>query len=668
MMSLTPTRFITIAICLFLATTTYLPLRVHAGCSHLPSVSVSPPDGDITSFDDADQVGGLHQIDKITQVDVYRVDALFRNVVSKIVITYLRTDGESVILSHGKGGNLAGQVTFDEGQYLSAIEMFVDQYVQHMRLCRTDGICFGPFGYNTDAAPNRILYKQRSVIKALLGRSGNVVDKVRVYYETDRMYKAEIGEVVYQNITIPTIISDLSFESPKAKVTVDNLGSSVDQSSTVSFEETVSTYETTIVTKTKQLFGTVSLTKEPGFLVQLGVADLSATFTVGASFSVTLSESNTKEINTAITREYTVVAPPFAVVTGQVYWRQIKYAYDWNAPVQCYFTFEPQTAFRGGTIEGNMYGTQAFPHSYVKFTQTFTTTPPLPVPMSSPMTPPTKNSSNITEVEPTASPSLTQPASFPVVEAPPPKGTGSPVANPVRITMSPLPVSPPFEVIVPVSGLPTPLPTGSPTLKGSSGGNPLPTNLPTSSPLEAVAPGNGFLTLYPTTVRVLIPARGSPMSPLPQSPVAPPFNVDTPTISPTNSFVMSPFGPLQQPPVSPPFEVDIPVIGFPPSLVTKKPLSGSPMLSLSKAPTSTPTKFTDPIDDFSAFPTFAANDEPTNNPTTQKVSPTGRPTRKPRSNIYDDQDSEEKVTSDAFFFPLRISVWAVGLVLLFVVM
>ena len=131
---------------------------------------------------------------------------------------------------------------------------------------------------------------------------------------------------------------------------------------------------------------------------------------------------------------------------------------------------------------------------------------------------------------------------------------------------------------------------------------------------------------------------------------------------------MSPFGPLQQPPVSPPFEVDIPVIGFPPSLVTKKPLSGSPMLSLSKAPTSTPTKFTDPIDDFSAFPTFAANDEPTNNPTTQKVSPTGRPTRKPRSNIYDDQDSEEKVTSDAFFFPLRISVWAVGLVLLFVVM
>ena len=174
MLPLSPNRFLSIVLlCLLLATSTYLPQHVRAGCSHLPSVSVSPPDGDITSFDDADQVGGLHLIDKITQIDIYRIDALFRNVVSKIVITYLRTDGEKVILSHGKGGNLAGQVTFEDGQYLSAFEMFVDQYVQHVRICRTDGICFGPFGYNEDAAPNRILYKQRSVIKALLGQSGD---------------------------------------------------------------------------------------------------------------------------------------------------------------------------------------------------------------------------------------------------------------------------------------------------------------------------------------------------------------------------------------------------------------------------------------------------------------------------------------------------------------
>lgn len=665
MISLSPKLFLTTVVCLLIATTTYLPQRASAGCSHLPSVSVSPIDGDVTSFDDADQVGGLHLIDKITQIDVYSIDALFRNVISKVVITYLRTDGETVILSHGKGGNLAGQVTFDEGQYLSAIEMLVDQYVQHVNICRTDGICFGPFGYNLDTAPNRILYKQRSVIKALLGQSGNVVDKIRVYYETDKMYKAEIGEVVYQNITVPTIISDLSFESPKAKVTVDNLGSSVEQSSTVAFEETVSTYETTIVTKTKQLFGAVSLAAEPGFLVQLGVGDLSASFTVGASFSVTLAESNTKEMKTAITREYTVVAPPFSVVTGQVYWRQIKYAYDWNAPVQCHFTFEPQTAFRGGTIEGNMYGTQAFPHSYVKFTQAFTTTPPLTAPTTAPM----MYSTNMPlDIPIGVSPVLTAPTSYPA-RPPRPQSTVAPIATPVKIpqiavTMSPLstsPVMPPFEV--PATASPLSLPTVSPTMKSSVGWN----------PLAVFSPVNRFLTSSPTNALISSPVVGSPVSPLPKSPVSPPLAVNFPTVSPTATFMISPVDgkPLPQTPVSPPFEVNIPV------QATKKPLtspsqvntiSGSPILSLLKSPTSSPTKFTDANDDYVNNPPSTPQVGPTNAPTTKKDASTGRPTRKPRSNIFDDENNEEKVTSDSLFFPLTASFWAMGILQLFIMM
>jgi hypothetical protein len=90
---------------------------------------------------------------------------------------------------------------------------------------------------------------------------------------------------------------------------------------------------------------------------------------------------------------------------------------------------------------------------------------------------------------------------------------------------------------------------------------------------------------------------------------------------------------------------------------------------LSKLSTSAPTKFTDPKDDYSTFPTFTAYDEPTTNPTAQKVvAPTGRPTRKPRSSIYDDQDSEEKVTSDSFADIMGLSIWTVGLLQLFVVL
>ena len=650
LMSFRPKVFLTVVVCLLVAAATHLPHRALAGCSHLPSVSVSPPDGDVTSFDDADQVGGLHQIDKITQIDVYRVDALFRNVISKIVITYLRTDGELVILSHGKGGELAGQVTFEDGQYLSAIELFVEEFVQHIRLCRTDGICFGPFGYNQDAAPNRVLYKQRSVIKAILGQSGNVVDKIRAYYETDMMYKAEIGEIIYQNITVPTIISDLSFESPKAKVTVDNLGSSVDQSLTVSFEESVTTYETTIVTKTKQLFGSVSLTKDPGFLVQLGVADLAASFTVGTSFSLTLSEANTKEMKTAITREYTVVAPPFSVVTGQVYWRQIKYAYDWNAPVQCRFTFEPQTAFRGGTIEGNMYGTQAFPHSYVKFTQAFpaTNTSPMMAPSTVPLLSPSTMPVDAPVEAPTSSPVFTPPTSIPVrpPRIPP---TVAPMASPVGIprtamTMSPSntsPVSPPGEVIVPVDGMPLPLPTVSPTLKGSTGLNPLSPlpNVPVSAPVNAVAPVN-----------------------------------ESPTVSPTDELIASPVGgpAMSQLPVSPPLVVNVPVDVSPSSPPTTIPfmnLSGSPMMPLSKAPTSSPTNFIDGNDDYDTggnYPTSPPQVELTIAPTEKKGVSSARPTRKPRSSIYDDESNEETVTSDSSVYPFTttgIKIWAVGGVL-----
>jgi hypothetical protein len=381
-------------------------VSVCAGCSHRPTIIVSPSDGS-QNFDDADRIGGFDEIDKIVKIEVYVVDALFRNAISKIDTTYLRTDGQTTVQSHGNGGRIAGTVEFDNGQYLSKIELLVGVYVEHIRLCRTDGVCFGPYGFHENVTPNRILYKQRCVIKALLGKSGDVVDRIRVYYESDKIYNAELGEIVYETITPPTVISDVSFLSPEAVAVVDNFGSSVERSSlSVMFAETVSTYETTVITKSKQLYSTISFTKRPDFLVQLEIDDVSTTFTMGTSFSPTLSEWNTKVLRTLFTRNYTVTAPPFSLVTGEVYYRQIKYAYDWTTTIQCYYTFDPDNIVSGGTLEGHMYGTQAFPNSYVKLTEQFPLGKPPVVPLQPLSTAPTHKKQTISQIPSIRTPSL----------------------------------------------------------------------------------------------------------------------------------------------------------------------------------------------------------------------------------------------------------------------
>jgi hypothetical protein len=421
----------------------------------VPSITTSPPDGLIT-FNDVDRIGGLDEMDKILQIEVFANDGLLQ-FISQIQTTYLRTDGQTAVISNGDEGTLVGKVEFDPGQYLTQVELSAGLFVEHIRFCRTDGSCLGPFGFQTEKAPNRILFKQRSVIKAFIGKAGNLLDRLGVYYETDKIYKTELGKITYHNITTPAIVSDLAFESPKAKVTVDNQGSSVAQSTTVSFTETVYTSETTVVTKAMQIFGSISLVITPGLLYEATVADVSASFTLGTSFSSELSESNTREFQTAISSEYNVNAPPYSLVTGQAYWRQIKYSYHWEAPVQCFFNFDPNNAVSGGTIEGDLYGSQAFPQSYVKFSQTATTVPPQ---------------------KPEVVPPVLPPVSPPVVDTMPP------VLPPVADTIQPL--SPPIPKVRTASPTIAPtkgseeakLPTAAPTQKKKSAATKMPSPAP----------------------------------------------------------------------------------------------------------------------------------------------------------------------------------------------
>jgi Jacalin-like lectin domain len=454
----------------------------------VPSVTTSPPDGLIT-FNDVDRIGGLDEMDKILQIEVFANDGLLQ-FISQIQTTYLRTDGQTAVISNGNKGTLVGKVEFDPGQYLSQVELSVGLCVEHIRFCRTDGSCLGPFGYHTEKAPNRILYKPRSVIKAFLGQAGKLIDRLGVYFETDKIFKTELGKLSYQNISTPAIVSDLTFESPKAKVTVDNQGSSVEQSTTVSFTETVSTSETTVVTKSKQVFGSISLSATPGLLYEATVADVSASFTLGTSFSVELSESNTREFQTVISSEYKVNAPPYSLVTGQAYWRQIKYSYHWEAPVHCFFNFDPSNAVSGGTIEGDLYGSQAFPQSYVKFTQTVTTASPQATGVPPPVLPPLV-SPPVADTMPPVSPPIPKVRTASPSVAPTEKiETLLPTAAPTKkkkavTTKMPSPAPSPFVL----TDMPSPAPTASVATDVPSSPPLASTDMPSSPPFPG--PGNG---------------------------------------------------------------------------------------------------------------------------------------------------------------------------------
>lgn len=199
---------------------------------------------------------------------------------------------------------------------------------------------------------------------AIFGKNGDVVDRLGCYFEANKLYRAELQDFVYEDVTEP-FVSEKSFNDPKAVEILENFDTSSEQSSEIEFSTTVSTSETSTVTESRELSVEVSVSVS----VSAVFVDASFGVTVGSSFSSSFEQSHTEEFEESISRTYTVVAQPGTKVTAEIYYQEVEYEYNWDAPVQCYFQHAPSIAVNGHSFKGTLVGSQVIPQGLVRLTE-----------------------------------------------------------------------------------------------------------------------------------------------------------------------------------------------------------------------------------------------------------------------------------------------------------
>lgn len=391
---------------IFTLLSTGITPSARAECSLKPSISLSGDDGGNT-FDDADLLGGNGAINKITRVEVYAGNYFFHKVVTKIKTTYKLQNDSTETIEHGRGGDLDGTVIFGEGVYLRSIKMYVGKYLDWIQFCDTNDVCSNLFGGSVDQEDNRHLYHDRSVIKSFLGKDGAVIDRLRVYFEKNRIHSAKMQDPEYSPIS-HQVIDEKAI--PDASQTLDNLNGRVTQSTTLTFEETVKTTESTTITKSHEFDTSLEVSASAGVNFQFASAEITSTFTVGSSWSESLLQYNEKTLTNTIKKEFPLVAPPRTLAKAAIHFSKVNYEFSWEAPTICFYTFSPKTEVRGGSFEGTMSGSQPFQEvtvvvSYVHATDApisaRPTTAPIKEPSTSPNGQPTKEPRAVVSAGPT---------------------------------------------------------------------------------------------------------------------------------------------------------------------------------------------------------------------------------------------------------------------------
>jgi hypothetical protein len=125
-------------------------------------------------------------IHKISQIKVYAINQE-PGIVLSLVVTYILRDGTTSKKTHGAYTTQAWStpaVTIDlnSDQHITQIELLTDQFIAHMKICMSDGECFGPFGRRTSTEPNSIFKEPGHVIHSFYGYSGAWVNALGVYY------------------------------------------------------------------------------------------------------------------------------------------------------------------------------------------------------------------------------------------------------------------------------------------------------------------------------------------------------------------------------------------------------------------------------------------------------------------------------------------------------
>lgn len=233
--------------------------------------------------------------------------------------------------------------------------MKVGDNIDYIKLCRNDGICFGPYGGKTTEAPDAChrLQRNRSVIRAFAGKDGRVMDRLLAYYDMDRLYQiVKQGDFTYR---VKQIVPDSrEGTSTDSSCTIINDSSSllpgVEKELTMKDIDT----ETTTVSSIRQI------KVSGGLSFEISVPRLDASLGIGASYlrSTTTATSNTFVYTQEITyrlKTTTSDVEPGKSITLTMSTERLQYEVDFSGPVECYYAHDSGRAIQGiftGTISG----------------------------------------------------------------------------------------------------------------------------------------------------------------------------------------------------------------------------------------------------------------------------------------------------------------------------
>ena len=183
-------------------------------------------------------------------------------------------------------------------------------------------------------------------------KAGDVVDRLGVYYETDRVLK----RIASPPITIQPVDDGVVPSQPQKVYEHTNNGSTA---ITHTFELALEVTKKDSVTLSTESTGSVDLTFSAG--IDIKGIHAGREFSIG--YSVTDSISKTSEIEETETitdtREYDILPGTTAILYFSI--DQVEYSYSFTGPVKCVYTFDPHTEEDGGgNIGGRIDGSLGF--------------------------------------------------------------------------------------------------------------------------------------------------------------------------------------------------------------------------------------------------------------------------------------------------------------------
>jgi hypothetical protein len=363
----------------------------NAKCITTPSYSKTQcfKDGCVERFNDSRFLGGNGKIDKIEKIEVYAGKYFTKFVISQLKITYKMIDGSTETLTHGRGGKPIGTYELFEGQYLKTVQLRTGDHLDWIQFCRASDMCSPRFGGNTSSGPNGIISASDGVVHSFFGQDGAVIDRLGAYIEHNRLYKVVKEAPIFTESAPPHVIRDLPFSDPDATITVDALNLSSPVIATLFVAETLETTETTTVTAGQTFSVASSVATNVEIPLKVVDASVESTFSVGSSWTTEEVKGESYTFAKTIVKEFAFSVQPGTRVQATLFYKKVRYAYDFEGRVSCFYTFDKDRKFDGANEKGTTIGEQVFSEPYPVFSEERSSRSPAKSPTKAPTAAPT---------------------------------------------------------------------------------------------------------------------------------------------------------------------------------------------------------------------------------------------------------------------------------------